>query len=198
MDSPQASHWRIHARGCPDCQTELFLIEALERQAQHQRHHLGREEASRLVAAARLYHGRRAAAAGVFRRWLWRAASLALLLGVAWQVNRTERVRRAIEEVPTPFLAQAADAAGGNYLVPLHPSYPDHERALRQMVSAPGVPTPLPASMPGFFLRERLLDIRQDVEQRRQELLELQERDLGDWDRDDVWEMVLPADVAVA
>ena len=56
----------------------------------------------------------------------------------------------------------------------------------------------MPAAMPGFFLYDRLLNLREEIELRRQELMDLYERDLRDWGRDDTWEMVLPANMARA
>jgi len=197
IDSPEASMWRIHSRSCLDCQTEHFLLEALQRQAHSQRQHLGRAEVDELLEAARKHHGRRQQPRRL-HRWAWRAASVFLLVGIAWHLNQTDSVRNVAESAPVQLLAQAADEACGNYGIPLFSGRSEHDRTIDQMAVAPASPSQLPTAMPGFFLGDRLLNIREEMDQRREELMELYERDLGDWDRDDAWEMVLPLHLAVA
>ena len=197
LDSPEASMWRIHSRSCPDCQTEHFLLEALQRQAKAQRQHLGRAEVTELLETARKHHGRRHRP-HLMRTWLWRAALLALLLGVTWHLSRSGRVRQVAESTPVQILAQVADDACGNYGIPLFSACSEHKRVLDQMATSSASTTaPQPVIMPEFFFRDRLLNIREEIESRRQDILERFERDFGDWDRDDAWEMVLPSNVAI-
>lgn len=197
IDSPEASVWRIHSRSCPDCQTEHFLLEALQRQAQTQRQHLGRAEVDELLEAARQHHGRRQRPR-VLRRWAWRAASVCLLVGVTWHLNQTDSVRNVVESAPVQLLTQAADEACGYYGIPVLSARSEHDRTIDQMAIAPASPAQRPTAVPEFFPLDRLLNIREEVEQRRDQIIELYETDLGDRDRDGAWEMVLPQHLAVA
>ena len=129
---------------------------------------------------------------------MWRAASVCLLLGVVWQLNRTGGVRTVASSVPVQLLAQAADEVSGNYGIPLFSARTEHDRTVDQMTATPASAIPIPAVMPGFFRRDRLLNIREEMDLRHQDILELYDQDRGDWDRDDAWQMVLPFNLAVA
>lgn len=197
-ESPELAHWRIHARSCPECQTELYLVETLWRQSETQRQHLGRREVAELFAAARACR-QNSKGSGLLRGVLGAAASLCLLLATSWHLTRVDRVRSIAESGSVHLLGLVADAAGGNYAIPLQPASPEHEQVMRQVAAgSSGTPMPLPAALPGFLLRERLMGIREDLEFRRQELLDLQEQDLRDWGRDDAWHAVQPANLAAA
>jgi len=197
MDSPQADAWRTHCKSCPDCQTEQFLLDTLRRQAQTERQHLGRRELAELLTAARQCHERRRQGAPV-RAWAWRAASLCLLATITWYAGRSLSGRPGGAAVAAlSFVAEAPGAACGNYGVPLYSSYAEHDGAVLQG-TRPGAPAPLPEIVPGQFVQDLLLNLRDDIEQRRQELIKLQDRDAGGWERDDAWECVLPLNLAVA
>jgi hypothetical protein len=197
-DSPQAAAWRVHCRSCPDCQTEFFLLEALQRQSRSQRQHLGRRELSELLDVARQSQERRRRVAPV-KAWLWRAASLCLLGAVVWHVGRLGgmRPRQEAAGLSVSFLASAPDAASGNYGVPLLSTYSEHDRALGQL-SVPSLPAPLPGIVPGQFVQELLLDLRDEIERRRQELIELQDDHNGGWEPEDAWQLVLPSHLALS
>lgn len=195
-ESPAAAVWRIHSKSCLECQTEQFLLRALERQGDSQKQHLGREDVAQLLESAREQHRRRRRARPI-KRWACRAASVALLFGVALHLSRNERVRDVAEGPSFQLLAQSADDDAGNYGIPLSPAHQEHERTVEQMATDPAAPVPMPASMPGFFLRDRLMDIREDMDTRREELLYMQQRDLGDWGRDETWHVVFPTYLAV-
>jgi hypothetical protein len=198
MDSSHAAAWRVHCRSCPDCQTELFLLEALQRQSRSVRQHLGKRELSELLEVARQSHARRRRAAPL-KAWLWRAASVCLLAGVAWHVGRLDSLRPQTETagLSLTLLASAPDAACGNYGVPLLSTASQHDLALGQLPS-PALPAPLPDIVPGQFVQELLLNLRDEVERRRQELLDLQDDHNGGWEPDDAWHLVLPSNLAAA
>lgn len=198
MESAEAAAWRIHCRHCPDCRTELFLLETLQRQARCERQHLGKRELSELLEVARRSYDRRRRTAPV-KAWLWRAASVCLLAGVAWHAGRLGRPPVPAEGAGAnlTFLAASPDAAYGNYGVPLAAAGSDHDRALRTL-SSPPQPAPLPGIVPGQFVHDLLLNLRDEIEQRRQELLDLQDDAEGGWEPGDAEHRVLPHGLAAA
>jgi len=198
LGSPEASAWREHCQSCPDCRTEQFLLETLQRQAQSQRQHLGRRELNELLGAARRCQERRRRAAPV-KAWIWRAASVCLLAGVTWHFGQMLRSTQAEAAAPMS-LTLAMDVlgpSGGNYRVPLSPGGTDSDGALTGGARN-ALPRPLPALATGHFVQDLMLDLRDEIEERRQELIRLQDRDAGGWERDDAWECVLPSNLAVA
>ena len=198
LGSAEASAWREHCRSCPDCRTEQFLLETLQRQAQSQRQHLGRRELNELLAAARRCQERRRRAAPL-RAWIRRAASVCLLATATWHFGRMLRPAATAATAPLA-LTLAMDGLGpvsGNYLVPLSPGGMDSDGALTAGARN-ALPRPLPALAPGHFVQDLLLDLRDEMDARRQELIRLQDRDAGGWERDDAWECVLPSNLAVA
>ena len=195
MDSADASAWRAHCASCPDCQTEQFLLTALRRQAQNERQHLGQREVAELLEAARLSHERRQRVAPL-KAWAWRAASVCLLAGTTWQIGRMASVPPRPESAFVTIVAEAPGAACGNYDVPLYSDSAEHDGAIGQG-SSPALPAPLPDVAPGQFVQELLQNLRDEIDRRRQEVIDLQDRDAGGWERDDAWELVLPANLAV-
>ena len=196
MDSKAAAAWRAHCTSCPDCQTEQFLLTALRRQAQGERQHLGQREVAELLEAARLSHERRRRVAPL-RAWAWRAASVCLLVGATWQIGRMATVSPRPEPAFVTAVAEAPGAACGNYAVPLCSGAADHGHASGP-ASSPVLPAPLPDMVPGQFVQERLLNLRDEIDRRRQEVIDLQDRDAGGWERDDAWQLVLPTNLAAA
>jgi len=196
MDSAAAAAWRAHCTSCPDCQTEQFLLTALRRQVQSERQHLGQREVAELLEAARLSHERRRRVAPL-KAWAWRAASLCLLVGVTWQIGRVVTIAPRPEPAFVTAAAEAPGAACGNYAVPLCAGPAEHDRAIGQGTS-PALPAPLPDMVPGQFVQERLLNLRDEIDRRRQEVIDLQDRDAGGWERDDARQLVLPTNLAVA
>jgi len=120
-----------------------------------------------------------------------------LLLGLSWQIGRVGHVS------PRPGLpfgtvvAVAPGTACGNYGVPLYSDAGEQDPAIGQGAS-PALPSPLPGLVSGQFVQDLLLNLRDEIEQRRQELIDLQDDDFGGWERDDAWELVLPINLAVA
>jgi|GEM_PF-1168633 len=201
MGTPQADAWREHCRSCPDCRTELFLLDALQRQSRSERQHLGKRELSELLEVARKSHERRRRVAPL-KAWLWRAASFCLLTGVAWHVGHLDilrpRVADATDGSNLSLVASAPDSACGNYGVPLLSSVSAHDRAVGQPLSPEDLPAPLPGIVPGQFVQELLLNLRDEVDRRRQELLDLEDDQHGGWEPDDAWHLVLPSNLAAA
>lgn len=196
MESAAAAAWRAHCTSCPDCQTEQFLLTALRRQAHSERQHLGQREVAELLEAARLSHERRRRVAPL-KAWAWRAASVCLLVGATWQIGRIATISPRPEPAFVTAVAEAPGAACGNYAVPLGPGSAEHDRAIGQGTSL-ALPAPLPDLVPGQFVQERLLNLRDEIDRRRQEVIELQDRDAGGWERDDAWQLVLPSNLAAA
>jgi hypothetical protein len=195
MDSPAAAAWRAHCQSCPDCRTEQFLLDTLQRQAQSERQHLGQRELAELLAAARQCQERRRRVAPA-KAWAWRLASVCLLATITWHLGRTFTPRPSPAPAYLSFAGEAPGAASGNYGVPLYSAGSAHDGAVRQGTN-PALPAPLPDLVPGQFVQDLLLNLRDEMDERRQELIELQDRDAGGWERDDAWECVLPANLAV-
>lgn len=196
MDSPEASAWRAHCKSCPDCQTEQFLLDTLQRQAQTERQHLGQRELAELLTAARQCHERRRRVAPL-KTWSWRAASLCLLAVVTWHAGRTFSHRAPAPRVSYSFVAEAPGPACGNYGVPLYSATSAEKDGVLPAGARHAVPASLPGIVPGQFVQDLLLNLRDEIELRRQELIKLQDRDVGGWERDDAWECVLPLNLAV-
>lgn len=196
MDSADAAAWRAHCSSCPDCQTEQFLLTALRRQARSERQHLGQREVAELLEAARLSHERRQRVAPL-KAWAWRAASVCLLVGATWQIGRVASVPPRPGQTFATVVAEAPGAASGNYAVPLSASSADHDPVVGPATSAV-VPAPLPDLVPGQFVQDLLQNLRDEIDRRRQEVIDLQDRDAGGWERDDAWHVVLPTNLAVA
>ena len=196
MDSADAAAWRSHCTSCPDCQTEQFLLTALRRQAQSERQHLGQREVAELLEAARLSHERRRRVAP-FKAWAWRGVSVCLLVAATWQIGRVASVPPRPEPAFGTVVAEAPGAACGNYAVPLYSGGVEHDGAIGSEGS-PALPAPLPDLVPGQFVQELLQNLRDEIDRRRQDVIDLQDRDAGGWERDDAWELVLPTNLAVA
>ncbi len=184
-DSPSSRVWRIHARSCPKCRTEIFVLETLEDQALSERRHLGRKEVAELLAEARRQHGARPGrrfAGGL--AWSLRFACLvAICTGAAYLLYMGPGAGHPREQDLTAALS-LPDANGGNYSVPLLSPAAEHEAAIREILSSQSGE---PAGRPNIrSLDQRVRRLRRAVERRREALLELLERDLGEQMRQDV------------
>ena len=160
LDSPAAAEWRAHCRSCPDCRTELFILDNLERQAAESRQHLGREEVAKLLETARR---RERAAAPELRVGLGalRAACFLALLAVGVGLlpgERAERVRREVES----WLGGGEVLAGR-----LSDAAPDGELRRDPVSAGPVVPAVL---VPAASVQRDMLQLRRSLERRRQSL----------------------------
>jgi hypothetical protein len=165
LDSRAAAEWRAHCRSCPDCRTELFILENLERQAIEERQHLGRDEVAKLLASARNYQRRERTPNRVLV-WGLRAACVSALLLVATALLPGELgggMRQRLEAL----LDGDAPANG----MPT--------QAARPAVSQPSAPVPAAATVPDEDLDRQLRGLRQGLDRRRQSLERLLERDFG-------------------
>jgi len=164
LDSRAAAEWRAHCRSCPDCRTELFLLENLERQAIAERQHLGRDEVAKLLASARSYQRERTPNRVLV--WGLRAACVSALLLVATALLPGEfgsGMRQRLEallEAETPAPAAPRQAA-------------------RPAPSLPTQPVPAAVTAPDEELERQLRGLRRGLDHRRQSLERLLERDFG-------------------
>jgi len=179
-DSPSARAWRIHARSCPDCRVDDFVLRTLANQARNERRHLGQSELARLLAEARRQHGKEQRGLNpVLFAWSLRLACLMFVCVIA-----SMALRRFAPDVETPMAWYLPDAAGGNYAVPLLSPAAEHKAAIREISSGGvGKPTLIDGAR---SLNLRMRRLRQEVNRRRESLLEIMERDLGEQMRQDV------------
>lgn len=191
LESRAGAAWRIHARSCKDCQTELFVLETLEKQAESQRRHLPRREVALLIEAARQAHtARRRRGWESAWSWSWRLALLGVMAVLLTRVQFGDAKRRSANESAANeavMLARMPDEASGNYGVSMPALSAIHERAVNRLVR-PGGAIYLPAVLPGRSVDRRIRRIRRHIDFRRNTLLEMIDRDLGEGLRQDVWD----------
>jgi hypothetical protein len=174
LDSPAAAEWRAHCRSCPDCRTELFILENLERQAVEDRQHLGRDEVQKLLDTARSQPRRHRA--NPLLVWGLRAACVAALLIVSVGLFPGEFASQMRTRVQAWFDGK-----------PL----PDAPESLLRMTRAnqpqtlPNQPVPAAATVPAADLDRQLRLIRDRVDRRRESLQHLLERDFGPFSPED-------------
>lgn len=164
LDSRAAAEWRAHCRSCPDCRTELFILENLERQAVEERQHLGRDEVAKLLASARSYQRERAPNRVLV--WGLRAACVSALLLLAAALLPGEfggGMRHRLEA-----MLEADTPAGGKA-----------PQALRPAAALPSEPVPAAVTAPQEELDRQMRGLRRGLDRRRQSLERLLERDFG-------------------
>lgn len=182
LDSPAAAEWRAHCRSCPDCRTELFILENLERQASEERQHLGRDEVAKLLATARSYQRERTP--NLVLVWGLRAACVTALLLLGAGLFPGEfggSVRQQLQ-------AWLQGSDGGPVSVAAN------EAAARSETENPTLPTePVPAAVtaPTGELDRQLRGLRQGMERRRHSLERLLERDFGPFNPEGAWHVAL-------
>ena len=165
----EALSWRIHSRSCPDCRTELYLLETLQQQAADRRYHLGRNEVAELFQAVR---EQQPAPSPLAFSWTWtlRLACLCLIFMVFAEFFRTEpepsEVLRALPQT---------DGAGAS----LEPAEYATDTSGTEEPATPDVGQ-RPDVFPGAGLDQRLHDLRRCVDARRASLLQLIQQDLGE------------------
>jgi hypothetical protein len=165
--------WRVHCRACEDCRTELFILETLQRQAVEERRHLGRREVDALLLQVRSHQAKQRRVPVVWD-WAYRLASVCVVVLAVGLVHRQVSRDRA----SAGYLGRAGDGQ------PLASS----EVIPRRTAAASG----LDADAAGRLdprLEPRLRQVRGQVMSRRGRLLKLMETDLGESERQDVWDV---------
>jgi hypothetical protein len=194
LQSRAGAAWRIHGRSCRDCRTELFVLETLQGQASKERRHLPRKEVAQLIDAARRTHLSRRRRWEPVWSWSWRLAALSTLVLVLVNLQFDVPVEGTAEgdSAEAMMLAQVPDDASGNYGVPVVPLSAIHQHTVDTIVK-PGGAVDLPAILPGRSVDRYIHNIRRRIDVRRNTLLDLIERDLGEGMRQDVWDPPMPA-----
>jgi hypothetical protein len=185
LGSPAAAEWRSHCRSCPDCRTELFILEHLERQASEERQHLGRDEVQKLLDTARSQHHRRTA--NPILVWGLRAACIAGLLAVGasflpgdFAVRVRTRVHAWLQGgTPSGSPAPSLTAGRTNRVDPSKP--------------LPSQPIPAAVTQPAPELDHQLRDMRERMNRRRESLQRLLERDFGPLTPEGAWHVEFPS-----
>ena len=160
------------------------VIPSLESQALSERCHLGQKEVAELLDEARRQQGRQKRRLRNGFVWSVRVAALLAVCASATYLLYVgpEAGRLAEEEIATAL--SLPEGNGGNYAVPLLSPAAEHEAAIMEVLSnragEPAVPRAIQS------LDQRVRRLRRDVNRRRESLLDLMERDLGEQMRQDV------------
>lgn len=182
--SPNGRAWRIHARSCPKCRTELFVLETLESQARSERQHLGRDEVARLMEAARVQARQRPYQFSPLGWSLRVACIFVVCLGASIGLRMSDPLTRGVDTELNAALFPP-NGARENDAVPLGNPAAEREGAIREACEGPGgVAVPV-GDTPA--IEKRFQGLRRGLYDRRKAILNLMERDLGEQMREDVW-----------
>jgi len=181
FDSRAAHAWRIHCRSCPDCRTELYLLATLQRQAQNERRHLPRREVAELLEQARNRFPRKPRMASAWT-WTFRFACFAVMFLLVAHMQR--RSAWNSEHAQASALPDEAPSASQTNVAQLHAS--GGAPGKQQLAAGPAAES-LPVSPLEETFDERLRQMRLRIDSRRDEILELLDRDLGEGGSDDAW-----------
>jgi len=184
LNGKAALAWRVHCRTCPDCRTELYVLETLQRQAVRERqdYHLSRREVAALLETAREYSRHRSPLA---LAWTWSLRLACAVFAVLMAAQFFSGSPDAAAPHRSSFVVQApaeATLAAPTAATPRSPPVP----------AARAVPLsrilPWPEALPIGTVEWRLQTLRRQVSVRREALLELMDRDLGERRRQNVWD----------
>ena len=178
LDSKAALAWRVHCRSCPDCRTELFVLETLERQAMQERRHLKRSEITRLLQAA---HDRRIPEKTPPLTWALRGACAVLVMLVLFEFvprdsYRTVTTASADSSAQTGLVAGAGAESGSaatdsNLVSVSGRGDTDGTDALDNAFMS------MPVDVPMGPVERRVNQLQEDVEERRRALLDVLDND---------------------
>lgn len=102
LNSRESSIWRKHSRSCPDCRTELFMLETLDHEASTQRQHISRHEVDALFEEVRQRGEARSRRAAVLN-WSLSVLALAVICGLSarlYFVGKESRDLKAAAKQP--------------------------------------------------------------------------------------------------
>jgi len=185
LDSPAAAEWRAHCRSCPDCRTEIFILENLERQAAEERQHLGRDEVEKLLATARSHKNRRRPNHVLI--WGMRAACFLALLVVGAGLLPGEQAARLRLRVESWL--RGGESADG---VLADATTRDVQAGPAAGAVAPVGPVPPAVLVPAATVQRDMQRLRNSLESRRQSLKRLLERDFGPFTSEGAWHVAFP------
>lgn len=181
FDSRAAHAWRIHCRSCPDCRTELHLLATLQRQAQNERRHLPRHEVAELLEQARNRFPRKTRVASAWT-WTFRFACFAVMFLLVAHMQRRSAWSSGHSQASA--LPDETSNANQTKVAQLHAS---GGGAGKQQLAAGPAAESLPVSPLEETFDERLRQMRLRIDSRRDKILELLDRDLGERGSDDAW-----------
>lgn len=184
--------WKRHSRECPDCETEIFVLETLKHQAENERMHLPRKDMAMLLGVVRQqYRQPREKRSGFFcTAWQlsWKAAAMALLVFSLLQIipgewatdvarDEVSASSSAADELLNDQGALLASAESGNYFVPLSSGVSELELAVLS-ASSPKDAASLPEVLPGQSIDRAIRQARQAVAKQRGSFMAQIERDM--------------------
>jgi len=190
LDSRAGLLWRVHARSCEDCRTELEILEALQRQAINERCHLGRDEVRLLLSQVREMQQQRKRRPYGVRLALGAAACVVFLLAV----GVVDFLNNSTNLLPSHAGIRAGGVTSGDWSVSIASS----GSSLQGVAPAPaastaasplGTPADAPGAAPPRSCEQRIRDLQDRLEERRIQLLHLIEHELGDPDDQDAFDL---------
>ncbi|MCK5804909.1 MAG: hypothetical protein KAI66_18880 [Lentisphaeria bacterium] len=119
LDSTSAQVWRIHARSCEACRTELFIIESLKSQSLEDKQHIARTDYEVLLKVAEEHcagRRKRSERANPLLIWSLRVACVCLVASIA---ARLMQGNPELETMGAP--AGSAHVAGTVLAAPAEP-----------------------------------------------------------------------------
>lgn len=169
--------WRLHARSCDACQTELYILEILQRDAAGQRSHLRRQDVAELFRALREREQRRRP---LNTTWTWslRFACVVMVVLVVAEFSHRNPPRRPGQS-GTPAGNGPATMAPSALPAPLVPTAVA-DRADAGLETPTGQSVQPAGTTPGLDIHQRLHDLRERIDARRNRLMRLIEQDLGE------------------
>ena len=182
--------WVFHCRHCPDCQSELFILETLREDAEGEKVHLPREKVAQLAMMAKARYGKRRKYRVLKAIWgvVWKVSTLAAMIAFLLRIVPLEAGRRTLESprpaMDTPVARVAASefdkalsaGADASAVMALSPGEATYER---RMVAACGDdPMDFASLLPEQAFDKRILETGKKIQRQREELNELIDHDL--------------------
>lgn len=129
LHSRESSVWRKHSRSCPDCRTELFMLDTLDHEASTQRQHIPRHEVDALFEAVRK-RGEARSRRATLLNWSVSVLALAVICGLSARLYFVGKESRDLKAAAR----RSADAPAAEHAAPAFSSTPN-ETATAKTVS---------------------------------------------------------------
>ena len=165
LDSTAGRVWRLHARECANCRTELFILQSLHRQASENHRHISKDDLA-LLQDEVLTRKRRAHSGG--------GASLLMKVACVWILFAGILAIQRFDSVPPPRRSAGTVSVFFRHRLPLPASTVAGatQGESRQAVSGSASDRLVASSAPDPVERQ-LRDVRKRLLHKRDELIQL-------------------------